>query len=231
MESVFLKTLVLTLSNPLTILFWVGVFSTKVSEENMNKKDMYYFGLGAVISTMTFLTTISVMGSFINNFLESTIINTLNFIVGLVLIAFGIKTAVYNQMKNSKYKIKMNQYPENIILEKWEKADKTQKTVLIDSSELDLSIEIDGYENTSNDVVVSFLLNIREVDNIVQKFCKNSFQQGKFDIRNYMVSLEWVTFDTDKVVMGYWGEFVNIELRAIFLMKNGIWEKRDIYYQ
>lgn len=134
-------------------------------------------------------------------------------------------------MVNSKYKIKMNRYPENIILEAWEKADKTQKIVLIDSCELDCSIEIEGYENTSDDVVVSFLLLIREIDNIVQEFCNNSFQQGKFDIRNYMVSLEWIAFETDKVVMGYWGEFVNIELRAIFSMKNGVWEKIDIYYQ
>ncbi|MZK51429.1 MULTISPECIES: hypothetical protein [Clostridium] len=134
-------------------------------------------------------------------------------------------------MDNSKYEIKMNRYPEKIISEAWEKADKTQKTVLINSCELDFSIEIDGRENTSNDIVVSFLLNIREVDNIVQEFCKNSFQHGKFDIRNYMVSLEWITFETDKVVMGYWGEFVNIELRAIFSIKNGVWEKIDIYYQ
>ena len=134
-------------------------------------------------------------------------------------------------MENSKYEIKMNRYAENIISEAWEKADKTQKTVIINSCELDFSIEIDGHENTSNDVVVSFLLNIREVDNIVQEFCKNSFQHSEFDIRNYMVSLEWITFETDKVVMGYWGEFVNIELRAIFSMINGIWEKIDIYYQ
>jgi len=134
-------------------------------------------------------------------------------------------------MENSKYRIKMNRYPENIILEAWEKADKTQKIVLIDSCELDFSIEIDGYENMSNYVVVSFLLHIREVDNIVQEFCKNSFQHGKFDIRNYMVSLAWITFETDKVVMGYWGEFVNIELRAIFSIKDGVWEKIDIYYQ
>jgi hypothetical protein len=134
-------------------------------------------------------------------------------------------------MDNSKYKIKMNRYPENTIIEAWEKADKTQKTILITSCELDFSIEIDGYENTSNDIVVSFLLYIREADNIVQEFCKNSFQHGKFDIRNYIVSLEWITFETDKVVVGYWGEFVNIELRAIFLMKNGVWEKTDIYYQ
>lgn len=133
-------------------------------------------------------------------------------------------------MENSKYKIKMKRFPENIILEAWEKADKTQKTVLVDSCELDFSIEIDGYKNTSNDVVVSFLLHIREADNIVQEFCKNSFEHGKFDIRNYMVSLEWIDFETDKVVMGYWGEFVNIELRAIFSMKNGVWEKLDIYW-
>lgn len=134
-------------------------------------------------------------------------------------------------MENSKYKIKMNRYPEKIILEAWEKADKTEKTVLIDCRELDFSIEIDGHENTSSDVVASFLLHIKKNDNIVQEFCKNSFQHGKFDIRNYMVSLEWLTFESDKVVMGYWGEFVNIELRAIFSIENGIWEKRDIYYQ
>lgn len=74
-------------------------------------------------------------------------------------------------------------------------------------------------------------MHIKEIDNTVQKFCKNSFEQGKFDIRNYMVSLAWITFEIDKVVMGYWGEFVNIELRAIFSIKNGMWEKIDIYYQ
>jgi len=48
-------------------------------------------------------------------------------------------------MENSKYKINMNRYPENIILESWGKADKTQKTVLFDCRELDFSIEIDGH--------------------------------------------------------------------------------------
>lgn len=93
-EGVFFKTLVLTLSNPLTILFWAGVFSTKISEENMKQGDMYCFGLGAVLSTLFFLTIISISGSFINKFLEQAVLNTLNGIVGLILIAFGIKTAV-----------------------------------------------------------------------------------------------------------------------------------------
>ncbi|QAA32272.1 hypothetical protein [Clostridium manihotivorum] len=134
-------------------------------------------------------------------------------------------------MDNSKYEIKMNRYPEDIIVEAWQKADKTQETVEINSSELDFSVEIDGHENISNDMVVSFLMYIEEADNIVQEFCKNTFEQGKFDIRNYMVSLSWITFEKDKVVMGYWGDFVNIELRALFSMKNGVWEKIEIYYQ
>ena len=94
MDSVFLKVLVLTLSNPLTILFWIGVFSTKLSEENMNQKDMCYFGLGAVISTVFFLSIVSLSGSFMNNFLNSIALNIINFIVGLVLISFGVKTAI-----------------------------------------------------------------------------------------------------------------------------------------
>jgi len=92
MESIFLKVLVLTLSNPLTILFWVVVFSTKLSEANMNRKDMYYFGLGAVLATISFLTLVSITGIFVNNFLNPVVLKILNIIVGLVLIVFGLKT-------------------------------------------------------------------------------------------------------------------------------------------
>lgn len=93
-ESVFFKVLILTLSNPLTMLFWVGVFSTKVSEEDMDLKDMYFFGFGAVMSTIIFLTIISVVGNFVNNLLDPFLLSLLNCIVGLVLIGFGVKTAI-----------------------------------------------------------------------------------------------------------------------------------------
>lgn len=92
-ESVFVKLIILTLSNPLTILFWAGVFSTKIVEENMNTSEMYYFGIGAVLSTILFLSSISVLGQFINVFVSDTMMTFLNIIVGMVLIAFGIKTA------------------------------------------------------------------------------------------------------------------------------------------
>lgn len=93
-KSVFGKTLVLTLSNPLTILFWAGVFSTKIAEDGIRQKELFSFGLGAVLSTLLFLTMISILGSFLTIFFDPFILKILNLIVGIVLVAFGIKAVV-----------------------------------------------------------------------------------------------------------------------------------------
>ncbi|HSN58400.1 MAG TPA: LysE family transporter [Clostridiaceae bacterium] len=92
--DVFIKALLLTLSSPLTILFWAGVFSSKISEENMLRRDMYFFGLGAVLSTLFFLTFVSILGRLVNSFLNPDLLSALNVVVGLMLIGFGIKTAL-----------------------------------------------------------------------------------------------------------------------------------------
>ncbi|MDI2585593.1 LysE family transporter [Psychrobacillus sp. NEAU-3TGS] len=93
-EVIFVQTLVLTLSNPLTILFWAGVLSTKLVEEDFKRKDTYSFGLGAVLATFFFLTIISILGTFLLIFLEPVVLKGLNVIVGIVLVAFGIRTTV-----------------------------------------------------------------------------------------------------------------------------------------
>jgi threonine/homoserine/homoserine lactone efflux protein len=89
--SVFIKALLLTLSSPLTILFWAGVFSTRLSEERMEGNDMYLFGLGAVLSTLFFLSLVSLLGSLINSFVGPEVISGLNLLVGLLLLAFGLR--------------------------------------------------------------------------------------------------------------------------------------------
>jgi len=93
-SRVFLKTMILTLSNPLTILFWAGVFSSKITESDMTRKDMYLFGTGAILSTLFFLSVITIIGSLANRFLSSNILYLLNIAVGLVLIFFGIRTVI-----------------------------------------------------------------------------------------------------------------------------------------
>lgn len=90
-KSIFLQGLLLTLSNPLTIVFWSGVFSTEVIENKLNKIQLFFFGLGCVLATIIFLMLIAVLGSFMSNFLPAIIISILNIIVGIFLMYFGIK--------------------------------------------------------------------------------------------------------------------------------------------
>ncbi|WPC44428.1 LysE family translocator [Clostridium sp. JS66] len=90
-NNAFFHTLIITASNPLTIIFWSGVFLSKITEENTKKTDIYLFGFGALLSTIFFLTLISLSGNFANSFLSVGIIQALNIIVGFLLIYFSIK--------------------------------------------------------------------------------------------------------------------------------------------
>jgi threonine/homoserine/homoserine lactone efflux protein len=87
----FYDGLLLTASNPLTIIFWSGVFATKISENDFSKKDLIYFSAGCVIATLVFLTLVALAGSLIKDFLPSIVIQWLNLAVGVTLIFFAGK--------------------------------------------------------------------------------------------------------------------------------------------
>lgn len=90
-QSIFVKALLLTLSNPMTILFWTGVFSAKIAEDKLNKKAITAFGLGAVLSTLVFLSSVSFLGSRIAGFLTPNLLLVFNTAVGIILMGFGLK--------------------------------------------------------------------------------------------------------------------------------------------
>ncbi len=90
-QSIFVQGLLLTASNPLTIIFWSGVFSTQVIENNYNKRQLYWFGFGCVLSTVAFLTFVAVLGTLIRNFLTEDIMRLLNICVGAIIIYFGLR--------------------------------------------------------------------------------------------------------------------------------------------
>ncbi len=92
----FTSAVVITSSNPLTIIFWAGIFSTKVTEENIKKQDIYSFGFGALLSTIFFLSLINLIGSFTKVFLPTNAIQILNIIIGFLLICFAIKMILKN---------------------------------------------------------------------------------------------------------------------------------------
>lgn len=90
--SAFPRVLLLTLSNPLTIMFWAGVFSSKIVEDGLGRKEMYLFGAGAVLSTLLFMTFVSALGSVAGIFIPEAAMSVLNGLVGLILIGFGLRT-------------------------------------------------------------------------------------------------------------------------------------------
>jgi threonine/homoserine/homoserine lactone efflux protein len=90
-QSPFLAGLLLTVSNPLTILFWSGVFSAKIAEEKMKRGDAYQFGVGCVMATLLFLTAVAIIGSFTQYFLPTVVVTLLNGLVGIILIYFAVK--------------------------------------------------------------------------------------------------------------------------------------------
>jgi threonine/homoserine/homoserine lactone efflux protein len=92
--SIFLQGVLLTAANPLTILFWGGVFSAKAAEKSMGRAQLLPFGLGCVLSTLLFLSAVALAGSLINSFLPPLVMMILNAAVGCALIFFGVRLLV-----------------------------------------------------------------------------------------------------------------------------------------
>ncbi|MGE5473892.1 MAG: LysE family translocator [Ignavibacteriales bacterium] len=97
----FLATLILTASNPLTILFWTGVFASRITCEGYSKKEMKLFGIGAVLATFIFLGSFAFIASLFHVIITETIINILNIVVGIFLIGFGIRMC-FSKMLSAK---------------------------------------------------------------------------------------------------------------------------------
>ena len=90
-SSAFIQGIILTLSNPITIVFWGSVLTTKIIEEKFEKKELAVFSVGLVSATLIFLTIVAVLGMILSNFIPDIISKILNIVVGLLIIGFGIK--------------------------------------------------------------------------------------------------------------------------------------------
>ena len=93
-SSAFWHTLVLTASSPLTILLWSGIFSTKVVELSLNRRQIFLYGLGCLCATPIGLTFSSFLGTIFHQFFPAIVIQILNVFVGVMLIIFGIRMVV-----------------------------------------------------------------------------------------------------------------------------------------
>ena len=92
--SVFLQGLLLTLSNPITIVFWGSVLTSKIVEDNLKKTELAVFSVGLISATLFFLSAVAGLGTVLSSFLPDGVSKGLNILVGLLIIFFGIKMLV-----------------------------------------------------------------------------------------------------------------------------------------
>lgn len=93
----FMRGFLLTASNPLTIIFWGGVFSSQVAKERLSGAQLVYFGIGCALSTALSLGLVAVLGGFMKGFLPDGVIKALSVIVGCVMIYMGVTLPLKKQ--------------------------------------------------------------------------------------------------------------------------------------
>lgn len=88
-QGVFLQGVILTASNPMTILFWNSLLASQTAKTKMSRGEVAFFGSGCVLSTVVFLIFIAVAGSLIDRFLPSVVTQTITILVGVGMILYG----------------------------------------------------------------------------------------------------------------------------------------------
>jgi threonine/homoserine/homoserine lactone efflux protein len=81
----------MTLTNPLTILFWSGVFGSLIASGTLAAPgELLLFSVGCVLSTVVFLGLVSAGGASVKRLLLPSLLKWLDRIVGIVLFCFGL---------------------------------------------------------------------------------------------------------------------------------------------
>jgi len=88
--SSFFSVLILTISSPMTIIFFTGIFTAKAIEYNYTKKDLYIFGFSVGSATFTFMGLSVIIFSLLKGTIPIALIQVLNLLVGVVLIGYGV---------------------------------------------------------------------------------------------------------------------------------------------
>jgi threonine/homoserine/homoserine lactone efflux protein len=86
----FTKAFFLTISSPMTIIFWTGLFAAKAVEYNYSKRELFIFGLATGLATLLFMGASVVIVSLMKETVPVIMIQLLNLIVGILLTGYGV---------------------------------------------------------------------------------------------------------------------------------------------
>lgn len=92
--SAFAGAFVLTLSSPLTIVFWSGVFSARAAEKGYGRRQLALFGLGAGSATLSFLSAAMLAASALRASVPGAFVDWANAAVGAALVGYGLSRLV-----------------------------------------------------------------------------------------------------------------------------------------
>ena len=89
-SSEFLSAFALTISSPLTILFWSGIFASRAVEYELTRRELAVFAFAAGLATFAFLGCGVLILSSAAAVIPDTVISALNISVAVLLIGYGV---------------------------------------------------------------------------------------------------------------------------------------------
>lgn len=90
-NSSFLFGLKLTFTNPMTIFFWSGTFSSLIGSHKLSGYlNIIFYSFGCVFSTIAFLSLICILSGHISKHINVKVFKALDYLVGVILIVFGV---------------------------------------------------------------------------------------------------------------------------------------------
>lgn len=87
--SSFMSVFLLTISSPMTIIFFTSIFTAKALEYNYTKKELFIFGFGTGLATFLFMGTSVILFSLVKGGVPILLIQILNLMVGCLLVGYG----------------------------------------------------------------------------------------------------------------------------------------------
>lgn len=87
--SSFVTVFFLGISSPMTIIFFTSLFTAKAIEYNYKNKQLIFFGVGTGLATFLFMSLSAVLISLLKGVIPMLLIQSLNIVVGCLLIGYG----------------------------------------------------------------------------------------------------------------------------------------------
>ena len=90
-RSSFWHGVLLTLANPLTVLFWAGVFGSLLASGTfVHSTELFLFATGCLLSTFLFLGLVALLAAYLARFFRPEWFNVFHGLSGVFLIGFAI---------------------------------------------------------------------------------------------------------------------------------------------